>query len=80
MTDKEYWSIADEYEEINKDENSYVPRGNWEALAADVCEANNNSYDESLADLALFRYGRKLSEQIPQVCLNVLAKLCKEDG
>ena len=78
MTDREYWIIADEYEEINKDENSYVPRQNWRALAIDICETNNRDYNQSLADLKLFRYGRKLSEEIPQVCLKTVEKLCRK--
>ncbi len=79
MTDREYWIIADEYEEINKDENSYVPRQNWKALATDICETNSRDYNESLADLTLFRYGRKLSEEIPQVCLKTVERLCRKE-
>lgn len=79
MTDQELWSIADEYEELNEDDQSYVPRGQWRALAIDICETNNRDYDESLADLSLFRYGKKLSEEIPEACLREVKKLCKKE-
>ncbi len=79
MTDKEYWSIADKYEELNKDNQSYVPKRNWKALATDICKTNYGDYSESLADLGLFRYEKRLSEVIPEVCLDVLKKLCKEE-
>lgn len=84
MTNKEFWGIADEYEELKEDEEyiygSYVPRKNWKALATDVCEANNRDYDESLADLTLFRYGKTLSDKIPEVCLKVVEKLCRKEA
>ncbi len=83
MTDQEFWNIADEYEELKEDEEciygSYVPRKNWKALAIDVCETNNRDYNESLADLTLFRYGKTLSEKIPEVCLREVEKLCKKE-
>jgi len=79
MTDQEFWNIADEYEESNKDGQSYVPRDQWKTLAIDICETNNRDYDESLADLSLFRYGKKLSEDIPEVCLKVVEKLCRKE-
>jgi hypothetical protein len=49
-------------------------------LAIDICETNNRDYDESLADLSSFRYGKKLSEEIPTVCLKVVEKLCKKEN
>lgn len=83
MTDKEFWCIADAYEELKEDKDciygSYVPRQSWKALATDICETNNRDYNESLADLTLFRYGRKLSEEIPQVCLKVVERLCRKE-
>jgi len=79
MRDEEFWSIADEYEEFNKDDQSYVPRKNWKALATDVCLTNDGDYDESLADLTLFRYGKTLIEEIPEVCLKTVEKLCKKE-
>jgi hypothetical protein len=80
MTDQEFWSIADEYEECDEDGQSYVPRDQWRALAIDICETNNRDYDESLADLSSFSYGKKLSEEIPAVCLKVVEKLCKKEN
>lgn len=80
MTDQEFWNIADEYEESNEDGQSYVPRDQWKALATDICETNNRDYDESLADLSLFRYGKKLSEDIPEVCLKVVERLCRKEA
>ena len=79
MTDQEFWDIADEYEKLNEDDQSYVPRDQWKALAIDICETNNRDYDESLADLTLFRYGKKLSEDIPAVCLKVVERLCRKE-
>ena len=80
MTDQEFWNIADEYEESNEDGQSYVPRDQWKTLAIDICETNNKDYDESLADLTLFRYGKKLSEEIPAVCLRVVERLCRKEA
>jgi len=84
MTDREFWNIADEYEELKEDANyiygPYVPRKNWKSLATDVCETNKRDYNESLADLTLFRYGKTLSEKIPEVCLRVVEKLCRKEG
>lgn len=79
MEDKEFWNIADEYEELNEDDQPYIPRNQWRALAIDICETNNRDYDESLADLSLFSYGKKLSDDIPAVCLRVVEKLCKKE-
>lgn len=79
MTEREFWNIADEYEELNEDDQPYIPRGRWKELAIDIVETNNKDYDESLADLALFNYGKKLSDDIPVVCLRVVEKLCKKE-
>lgn len=79
MIDKEFWNIADEYEELNEDYQPYVPRGKWKELAIDIVETNDKDYDESLADLASFSYGKKLSDDIPAVCLRVVEKLCKKE-
>jgi len=76
--EKIIWSVADKYE-VDCVDGSYVPRKNWKVLATDVCEANKRKYNKSLADLKLFKYGKDLSKDIPEVCLKVVEKLCRKE-
>lgn len=75
--EKIIWSVADKYE-VDCVDGSYVPRKNWKALATDVCEENKRNYNKSFTDLKLFKYGKDLSKDIPEVCLKVVERLCRK--
>lgn len=79
MTDDAFWSIADDYEQLNKDDQSYVPKNQAAALARDIAAANDYDYDETVADLNLFRWGKNLDDEVPSAAMKLAEKLCKKN-
>ena len=78
MSDEAFWNIADNYEEINEDDQSYVPKSQAAELVKDIAAANNYDYDETIADLNLFRWGKELDYEVPSVAMELAEKLCKK--
>lgn len=76
MTDKQFWDIADTYEEFDEETmQSFIPEENYKALVEDIVSANNKNYDECIADLGLFNFGD--DEGIPEYCVTLCKELCK---
>ena len=61
MTDERYWSIADEFEIVDKDGQSVVPADRVDELIMQIWKhnrkcASHTRREESEADISLFRF------------------------
>ena len=78
MTDEQFWDLADTYETCDEDDQPYVPINEAESLAREILKMNNWDYDESLADLNLFRFSNENNEDLDEEALKIFKKICQE--
>ena len=74
MTDERFWSIADEFEDVDANDQSYVPKKNIKPLVEAIIEANNGDIDETRADLTLFNFKQPKAAQ--KICNEVIKAKC----